>query len=40
MVAPLMQVLAPFKRKEFVQIRKYRDATKRWHRGEFRNIVK
>jgi hypothetical protein len=28
MVAPLMQVLAKFERKKFVQIRKYRGATK------------
>jgi hypothetical protein len=38
--APHSIVLAKFERKEFVQIRKYRGATKRWHRGGFRNIVK
>jgi hypothetical protein len=32
-------VLALFTQKEFVQIRKYRGALKRWHLGEIKNIV-
>jgi hypothetical protein len=31
--------LEKFERKGFVQIRKYRGVTKRWHRGAIINIV-
>jgi len=39
MAAQENTVLAQFKQKEFVQIRKYRDASKDGHRGESINIV-